>query len=92
MKTAPDPIWVRVGWRVRRLVRTCVMWPFGRPIRCASCDLALFRGIPVVWRGRVWLIGAAQSDVRVSFDGRSSLRFHHLWLHKCPSPDRPWAG
>ena len=64
----------------------------GRPVRCSECGQTLFRGIAFVWRGKVKLVGAGSQTVRVSFDEVNVLRFSHVHLDYCPTPDRPWAG
>ena len=70
----------------RALVRV-----FGRTISCAECGRPLFRAVPLVWRGRVWILGAYDSLVRVSFDSSETLELRHARLDECPSPDRPWV-
>ena len=70
----------------RALVRV-----FGRTIECAECGRPLFRAVPLVWRGRVWVAGAYDSLVRVSFDSSETLELRHARLDECPSSDRPWV-
>ncbi len=63
----------------------------GRPIVCAACGRTMFVGLPVVWRGEVWLIGAHDNLVRAAFSSSETLEFRHGQLDQCPAPDRPWV-
>jgi hypothetical protein len=85
-------LWSRIGWRARNLTVGALLGLLGRPIRCAECGRPMFRAVPLIWRGRVWLLGAAEHQVRVSFQTRNSLQFRHMWLDECPAPERPWVG
>ena len=62
----------------------------GRPIVCAACGRQIFKGLPLVWRGQVWLIGAYDHAVRVSFTSSETLEFRHAQIDECPAPERPW--
>ncbi|HEV3228934.1 MAG TPA: hypothetical protein VGY97_05630 [Solirubrobacteraceae bacterium] len=84
-------LWSRLGWRVRSAGTRAVLGVLGRPIRCAACGRPMFRAVPLIWRGRVLLLGAAEHQVRVSFQTRNSLQFRHVWLDQCPAPERPWV-
>jgi hypothetical protein len=64
---------------------------FGRTLTCSECGRPLFRTVPIVWRGRVWLVGAYDNLVRVSFDSSETMEFRHARLDECPSPERPWV-
>jgi hypothetical protein len=64
---------------------------FGRPIKCAACGRQLLVGLPLVWRGELWLIGAYDHLVRVSFVTSQTMEFRHTQLDECPSPERPWV-
>lgn len=64
---------------------------FGRDLVCTECGRTLFRAVPLVWRGRVWLVGAYDNLVRVSFDSSETMEFRHARLDECPSPERPWV-
>lgn len=85
----------RLGSRLRRRVRggarAAVLAAFGRRVRCAACGRELFVALPVVWRGRVKLIGARESTVRVAFSAKDTLELRHAELDACPSPERPWV-
>lgn len=83
----------RIRRRARHEARRALLRVAGREIVCASCGRPMFRAIPVVWRGRVRLIGAAepQHNVRVAFGDTQVLEFHHVELDRCPSPERPWV-
>jgi hypothetical protein len=87
-----EPLAERLGWRVRTRVRRVVLAVAGRPIHCASCGRELFLALPFTWRGRLHIIGAKGSNVRVSFHCEHSLQFRHLELDACPSPERPWLS
>jgi hypothetical protein len=64
---------------------------FGRPIECADCGRQLFTGLPLAWRGEVWLIGAYDHQVRVSWASSQMMEFRHALLDECPAPERPWV-
>ena len=48
--------------------------------------------MPIVWKGRVKLIGAYEHSVRVSFGSKDELELRHLMLDECPAPERPWVA
>lgn len=80
----PDPrlpLWIE-----RVLLRL-----FGRPVKCAECGRTLFSGLPLVWRGELWLIGAYDHEVRVSWVSSQMMEFRHAHLDACPAPERPWV-
>lgn len=81
----------RVRRRLRNAARGAVLAVFGRRLRCAVCGRELFVALPVVWRGRVKLIGARESNVRVAFATKDTLELRHLELDQCPAPERPWV-
>jgi hypothetical protein len=85
-----DPLSVRVRFRARREALRAFLRIFGRDLACATCGRPLFRGLPIVWRGRVKVIGATE-PVRVTFQTRNTLQFRHVELDRCPSPERPWV-
>jgi hypothetical protein len=80
----PDP---RLPLGIERLLIRL----FGRPISCAACGRRLFIGLPLVWRGELWLIGAYDHQVRVSWVSSQMMEFSHANLDDCPAPDRPWV-
>ena len=80
----PDPF-------LPRGIQRVVLRLFGRPVRCSECGRELFRALPLVWRGEIWVIGAYDHLVRVSFSTSERLDFRHLQLDHCPSPERPWV-
>jgi hypothetical protein len=81
----PDPQLPRgIEWLLLKLL--------GRPITCAACGKPLFVGLPLVWRGELWLIGAYDHQVRVSFVSSQTMEFTHVELDQCATPARPWAG
>lgn len=63
----------------------------GPVVRCEACGGALFRGLPVVSRGQVKLLGADDALVRVDFATTSRLGFRHVDLSDCRrgAPHRP---
>jgi hypothetical protein len=77
--------------RVSRGVERLLLRLLGRRIKCAECGRDLFRGFPIVWRGRVWLIGAYDHLVRFEFSSSETIEFRHAQLDQCPSPERPWV-
>jgi hypothetical protein len=79
----------RLWWRAERiLVRV-----FGRRIVCAACGRPLFVGIPIVWRGKLLMIGLRINDplVSVRFERKDTLEFRHGELDACPTEERPWV-
>jgi hypothetical protein len=83
------PLATRLRWRGERLIARL----FGRRVRCAACGRPLFKALPVVWRGRLVLIGLRVQEplVRVRFGERDSLEFLHGELGLCRTDERPWA-
>jgi hypothetical protein len=81
----------RVRRRLRDTARRALLAALGRRLRCAECGRELFVGLPVVWRGRVKLIGARESTVRVAFSTKDTLELRHAELDACPSAERPWV-
>lgn len=81
----------RIRRRARSEAQRGLLWALGRQLVCAACGRRLFRGLPIVWRGELKVIGAAEHNVRLAFDSKDSLRFRHLELDQCPSSDRPWV-
>jgi hypothetical protein len=78
-----------VRWRADRALARLL----GRRVRCAACGRPLFKALPVVWRGKLVLIGlrAQEPLVRVRFAERDRLEFLHGELGHCQTEDRPWA-
>ena len=74
-----------------RGIERVVLRILGRPVACTECGRELFVGFPVVWRGELWLIGAYDNLVRVTFSSSETMEFRHARLDQCPSPDRPWV-
>ena len=74
-------------WMERLLLKL-----FGRPIKCAACDRRMFIGLTLVWRGELWVIGAYDHELRVSWVTTQTMEFRHVRLDECPAPERPWAG
>ncbi|HKN67166.1 MAG TPA: hypothetical protein VJW73_12880 [Gemmatimonadaceae bacterium] len=74
-----------------RGVERIVLRLLGRPVVCAACGRQLFKGLPLVWRGKVWLIGAYNETVHVSFVSSERMEFRHAHVDGCATPDRPWV-
>ena len=80
----PDPFLPRgLQWLVVRV--------FGRPIVCAECGRTIFKGVPFVWRGKLWLFGAYERVIRASFVSSEAMEFRHAQLDECPGAERPWV-
>ncbi len=71
-----------------RLVRTAVMARVGRPVRCEVCGQELFRGLPILWGGRVKFLGAESALVRTDWDKMNRMTFRHVELDRCRRPGR----
>ncbi len=73
-------------------LRTILKWSAltgaGRSIHCEICGRELFKGIPVVWRGRLRLLGSAAGFVRVDWDGKNTLAFRHVEQEVCKAGSR----
>jgi len=80
----PDPF-------LPRGLERLVVRLFGRQIRCAECGRELFKGVPFLWRGKLWLFGAYEHVIRVSFVSSEAMEFRHAQLDECPSSERPWV-
>lgn len=78
--------------RPRTRVKRALVRVIGRRVVCADCGRLLFVGLPIVWRGRVRILGADDELVRVSFVTQDTLQFRHVQLYDCPSPERPWVA
>jgi len=86
-----DTLGTRIARRARRDPVRALVRVFGRPLVCGDCGRVILRAIPVVWRGRVRLVGAREHNVRVMFATKEHLEFRHVELDRCPSPERPWV-
>ncbi len=65
------------GLRRRAIAR------LGRPVRCEVCEEELFRGVPLVWGGRLNFFGAEQTLVRVDWDKMNRMTFRHVERDRC---------
>jgi len=72
----------RVASAIREL-RSGAIARLGRPIDCEVCGEELFRGLPVVWRGRLKFLGSEQSLVRVDWDKMNRMTFSHVLRDEC---------
>lgn len=90
MSRSREPFPERLRWRAyKTFVRA-----LGRRLHCAACGRPLFKALPVVWRGRLVLIGLRFEEptlVRVRFGEHDKLEFLHGELDVCPTEERPWA-
>jgi hypothetical protein len=86
-----QPLRERLWWHVRTRAERAFLRVVGRRLVCADCGRPMFRALPVVWRGRVRVIGLSEHRVHVSFKDRTSLEFRHVELDRCPAPERPWV-
>ncbi|HEX8067703.1 MAG TPA: hypothetical protein VF520_14380 [Thermoleophilaceae bacterium] len=86
-----EPLGPRLRRRARRAAERALLRVAGRPMHCAACGRRLFVALPVVWRGRVRIIGAAETSVRVSFATNDAIELRHVELDRCPAPERPWV-
>ena len=66
-----------------RRLRTRVVAHVGRPVRCEVCDEVLFRGVAIVWRGRLHLLGAESALVRADWDKMNRMAFRHVETDAC---------
>ena len=89
---AIDPRRPRTDPLLPRGVERALLRLLGRWVSCAACGRPLIRTFPLVWRGELWLIGAYDNLVRVSFNSSETLEFRHARLDECPSPERPWVA
>jgi hypothetical protein len=81
----------RVLRRARDDAKHALLRVLGRDLKCSACGRTLFRGLPIVFRGRVRIIGAEEHNVRIAWSSKNDLELRHLELDHCPSPDRPWV-
>jgi len=58
----------------------------GRPVQCEVCGDVLFRGFPLIWRGRLKLLGAESALVRVDWDKMNRMTFRHVEMDRCKPP------
>jgi hypothetical protein len=86
-----QPLRERLAYRIRHAAEGALLRVVGRRLVCASCGRPLFRALPIVWRGRVRVIGASEHNVHVSFRDKTALEFRHMELDRCPAPERPWV-
>jgi glycosyltransferase involved in cell wall biosynthesis len=70
-------------YRPLREARTKLLASVGRPIRCEVCGEVLFRCFPLVWRGRVKLLGAEAALVRADWDKMNRMTFRHVERDRC---------
>jgi hypothetical protein len=68
-----------------RRVRSRVVARVGRPVRCEVCGEILFRGVAIVWRGRLHLLGAESALVRADWDKMNRMAFRHVETDACGS-------
>jgi glycosyltransferase involved in cell wall biosynthesis len=66
-----------------RSARTTFVDRLGRPVRCEECGAVLFRGVPLVWAGRVKFLGADRVLVRADWDKMNRMTFRHVERDLC---------
>ncbi len=71
-----------------RGLRTRAITRLGRPIHCEVCGGELFRGVPVIWRGRLKFLGSEQNLVRVDWDKMNRMAFSHVQRDQCRTRQR----
>ena len=69
---------------MRERAKRLLLGVLGRPVHCERCGAPLFRGLPIVTRGGVKLLGAERALVRVDFDSMNRLVFAHVEADRCP--------
>lgn len=67
-----------------RRARARLTFALGRPVRCEVCGEVMFRGLPLIWRGRLKLFGAETARVRADWDKMNRMTFRHVDLDCCP--------
>jgi GT2 family glycosyltransferase len=77
------PGFTRALYAPLRQARTRLVRTVGRPVRCERCGAELFRGVALLWRGRVILLGAEGAHVRVDWDRMNRLSFRHVDQDHC---------
>jgi hypothetical protein len=80
---------MRLRWRAEWALARVL----GRRMLCAACGQPVCVVWPVVWRGRLVLVGLGIQEplVRVRFADRDRLELLHGELDVCPTAERPWA-
>lgn len=71
-----------------RTFRSRAIARLGRPVRCEICGEELFRGVPLVWRGRLKVLGSEQSLVRADWDKMNRMTFSHVQRDRCGAQGR----
>jgi GT2 family glycosyltransferase len=82
----PAGAWPRPVRRLHaplRQMRAGIVDKLGRPVRCEICGQVLFRGLPVVWGGRLKVLGAERILVRVDWDKMNRMSFRHVERDRC---------
>jgi len=66
-----------------RDARSRIVRAVGRPVRCEACGEVLFYGLPLLWRGRLKLLGAESALVRADWDKMNRMTFRHVESDRC---------
>jgi glycosyltransferase involved in cell wall biosynthesis len=82
VRPQPHPTVRKVHWGLRD-VRSYLTSAVGGPVRCEVCGEVLFRGVAVIWRGRLKIFGAESSAVRADWDKMNRMVFRHLDVDRC---------
>jgi hypothetical protein len=67
----------------KRALKRAFIAVAGRPLRCELCDEVLTTAAPIVFRGRLLLVGLEREFVAVDFTTRNRLVFRHARAGAC---------
>jgi hypothetical protein len=67
----------------KRILKRAIIAVAGRPLRCEVCDEVLTTAAPIVFRGRLLLVGLERELVAVDFTTRNRLVFRHARAGAC---------
>jgi hypothetical protein len=67
-------------------LRQAALLLLGRSIDCHVCGRSLGLVLPLVWRGRLKLVGSAAHWIAVDWHSVNTLRFRHIELERCVRP------
>jgi hypothetical protein len=68
-------------------LRQAVLFLFGSSIDCHVCGRSLGLVLPVMWRGRIKLVGSAAQWIAVDWHEVHTLRFRHVEMDSCARPE-----
>jgi hypothetical protein len=67
----------------KRALKRAIIAVAGRPLRCELCDEVLTTAAPIVFRGRLLLVGLEREFVAVDFTTVNRLVFRHARAGAC---------